>query len=217
MLHWSQEASTGWTRNSWGASVTTRADVPLSRISGGDRSQGERNTGGCRAAGRLGIYQGKASRAGARMHATPAASTPRPSAVGPRGLRRAAVAATLARREHRSPARGRPRRDVSATEFAFLAFGLVLGVGAGIALAMVIRSRPSSRQVRLTIAPGSVAVRRPQTLSQVEQEDHSAAAIGTPTAERTSVRPGPGPRLDAPAPSSSPIDPGGATPTSPLA
>jgi hypothetical protein len=44
--------------------------------------------------------------------------------------------------------------------------------------------------VRLTIAPGSVAVRRPQTLSSVEPEDHSAAAIGTPTAERTSVRPG---------------------------
>jgi len=79
---------------------------------------------------------------------------------------------------------------VSATEFAFLAFGLVLGVAAGIALAMVIRSRPSSRQVRLTIAPGSVAVRRPQTLSQVDPEDHSAAAIGTPTPERTSVRSG---------------------------
>jgi len=91
---------------------------------------------------------------------------------------------------------------VSATEFAFLAFGLVLGVAAGIALAMVIRSRPSSRQVRLTIAPGSVAVRRPQTLSSVEPEDHSAAAIGTPEADRTAVRPGPDPRPDAPAPAS---------------
>src|SRR4051812_46910695 len=41
MLHCSQEASTGWTRNSWGVSVTTRADVPLSRVRRG-RSGGER-------------------------------------------------------------------------------------------------------------------------------------------------------------------------------
>ncbi len=121
-------------------------------------------------------------------------------------LRRAAVAATLGRRDHRRPARAGPRRDVSATEFAFLAFGLVLGVAAGIALAMVVRSRPSSRQVRLTIAPGSVAVRRSQTLSSIEPEDHSAAAIGTPTAERTPVRPGPGsyPEPQAPGPALAP-------------
>ena len=95
---------------------------------------------------------------------------------------------------------------MSATEFAFLAFGLVLGVAAGIALAMVVRSRPSSRQVRLTIAPGSVAVRRSQTLSSIEPEDHSAAAIGTPTAERTPVRPGPGsyPERQAPGPALAP-------------
>jgi hypothetical protein len=43
---------------------------------------------------------------------------------------------------------------VTASEFAFLAIGLVLGVAAGAALVEVARSRPAARpEVRVTVAP----------------------------------------------------------------
>jgi hypothetical protein len=80
---------------------------------------------------------------------------------------------------------------VSATEFAFLAFGLVLGVLSGVALAVVIRARPvPPREVRVTVAPDSLARRRPATLATPDLSDHSAAAIGVEAEieERTSVR-----------------------------
>src|SRR5258705_5627732 len=32
MLHWSQEASTGWTRNSWRGSIAKVEDVPLDGV-----------------------------------------------------------------------------------------------------------------------------------------------------------------------------------------
>jgi hypothetical protein len=49
---------------------------------------------------------------------------------------------------------------VTASEFAFLALGLVLGVAAGAALVEVARSRPSaSREVRITVAPNSIRSR----------------------------------------------------------
>jgi hypothetical protein len=85
---------------------------------------------------------------------------------------------------------------VSATEFAFLAFGLVLGVASGVALAVVVRARPSApREVRVTVAPDSLARRRPATLASADHRDHSAAAIGVEaeveTDDRTSVRDAP--------------------------
>ena len=49
---------------------------------------------------------------------------------------------------------------MTASEFAFLALGLVLGVAAGAALVEVARSRPSaSREVRITVAPNSIRSR----------------------------------------------------------
>jgi len=47
---------------------------------------------------------------------------------------------------------------VTATEFAFLALGLVLGAATGAALVVVLRARPPSpREVRVTVAPSSLA------------------------------------------------------------
>ena len=56
---------------------------------------------------------------------------------------------------------------VTASEFAFLAVGLVLGIAAGAALVDISRGRPSnSREVRVTVAPGSVPKRRSATLAE---------------------------------------------------
>ena len=51
-----------------------------------------------------------------------------------------------------------------ASEFAFLALGLVLGVASGSALVMVLGSRPPAREVRLTVGHDAVP-RRAATLS----------------------------------------------------
>jgi hypothetical protein len=56
---------------------------------------------------------------------------------------------------------------VTASEFAFLALGLLLGVLAGAALVEVLRSRPPApREVRLTVTPDSVPRRRATTLAE---------------------------------------------------
>ncbi|MES2209630.1 MAG: hypothetical protein V4515_05530 [Chloroflexota bacterium] len=53
---------------------------------------------------------------------------------------------------------------MTASEFAFLALGLVLGVASGAALVMVLGSRPPAREVRLTVGHDAVP-RRAATLS----------------------------------------------------
>jgi hypothetical protein len=56
---------------------------------------------------------------------------------------------------------------VTASEFAFLAFGLVLGVATGAAIIEVLRARPPApREVRLTVTPDSVPRRRSATLAE---------------------------------------------------
>jgi hypothetical protein len=56
---------------------------------------------------------------------------------------------------------------VTASEFAFLSLGLLLGVLSGAALVEVVRSRPPSpRQIRLTVTPDSVPRRRAATLAE---------------------------------------------------
>ena len=58
---------------------------------------------------------------------------------------------------------------MTGSEFAFLAFGLLLGVAAGAALIEVLRARPpSKREVRVTVAPNSIARRRAATLADVD-------------------------------------------------
>lgn len=56
---------------------------------------------------------------------------------------------------------------MTASEFAFLSLGLVLGILTGAALVEVLRSRPPApREIRLTVTPDSVPRRRASTLSE---------------------------------------------------
>jgi hypothetical protein len=56
---------------------------------------------------------------------------------------------------------------VIASEFAFLALGLVLGVATGAALIEVLRARPpAAREIRVTVAPNSIHARRSATLAE---------------------------------------------------
>jgi len=55
---------------------------------------------------------------------------------------------------------------LTASEFAFLALGLVLGVASGAALIEVLRARPpSAREVRVTVAPNAIHSRMAATLA----------------------------------------------------
>ena len=55
---------------------------------------------------------------------------------------------------------------MTATEIAFLAIGLILGIAAGAALIATLRSRtPPTREVRITMAPDAVPRRRAATLA----------------------------------------------------
>ncbi len=55
---------------------------------------------------------------------------------------------------------------MTASEFAFLALGLVLGVASGAALSIVIRARPPApREIRVTVSPDAVPRRPAATLS----------------------------------------------------
>jgi hypothetical protein len=75
-----------------------------------------------------------------------------------------------------------PRRRngiVSAGEFAFLAFGLVLGIGAGAALLELVRSRPPApREVRLTVSQDSVPRRAATLASATPLESVGPAPFG---------------------------------------
>jgi hypothetical protein len=72
---------------------------------------------------------------------------------------------------------------VSASEFAFLALGLVLGVASGAALVEVLRSRPPARrEIRVTVAPNSIP-RRAATLADSDTEP-SGPARGGPADRR---------------------------------
>jgi len=75
---------------------------------------------------------------------------------------------------------------VTAGEFAFLALGLVLGVATGAALIEVMRSRPpAKREVRVTVAPNSIARRRATTLADVDAyAEPSGPARGGPADRR---------------------------------
>jgi len=71
---------------------------------------------------------------------------------------------------------------VTASEFAFLALGLILGVATGAALVEVLRARPSSaREIRVTVAPNSIHARRAATLADdAFSEASSGPAAGGP-------------------------------------
>jgi hypothetical protein len=70
---------------------------------------------------------------------------------------------------------------VTASEFAFLAIGLVLGVASGAALIEVLRARPpSAREVRVTVAPNAIQGRLSSTLAEPHGGDPGAPARGGP-------------------------------------
>ena len=65
---------------------------------------------------------------------------------------------------------------MTGTEIAFLAMGLILGIAAGAALIATLRSRaPSTREVRITVAPDAVPRRRAATLANDAFTDSPAA------------------------------------------
>ena len=66
---------------------------------------------------------------------------------------------------------------MTASEFAFLAIGLVLGVLSGAALIEVLRARPSAaREVRVTVAPNAIQGRLSSTLAEPNGGTPSAPA-----------------------------------------
>jgi hypothetical protein len=71
---------------------------------------------------------------------------------------------------------------VTASEFAFLALGLILGIATGAALIEVLRVRaPASREVRVTVARNSIHARRAATLADDGFPDATAGpATGGP-------------------------------------
>jgi hypothetical protein len=70
---------------------------------------------------------------------------------------------------------------VTASEFAFLALGLVLGVASGAALSIVIRARPPApREVRVTVSPDALPRRSSTTLSGLGGVVRAEAARGGP-------------------------------------
>ncbi len=79
---------------------------------------------------------------------------------------------------------------MTASEFGFLAVGLLMGVASGAAIVEVIRARPASRrQVRVTVAPDSVP-RRASTLSaSAFADDIDEAARGGPADHRAFEHP----------------------------
>ena len=55
---------------------------------------------------------------------------------------------------------------MTASEFAFLALGLILGIATGAAIVEVLRARPpGAREIRVTVAPNSIHARRATTLA----------------------------------------------------
>jgi hypothetical protein len=81
---------------------------------------------------------------------------------------------------------------VTASEFAFLALGLVLGSAAGAAIIEVLRARPPSpREVRVTMAPSSVPTRSATLAVDPFQPPLGGPAPGGPGDRRAADRPMP--------------------------
>jgi len=77
---------------------------------------------------------------------------------------------------------------VSESEFAFLALGLILGAASGAALGEVLRSRPPSREIRLTVTHGAVPKRSSTLSSDAAMSTAAAPAPGGPADRRLSDR-----------------------------
>ena len=84
--------------------------------------------------------------------------------------------------------------SVTASEFAFLAMGLILGLGAGAALVEVVRARPpAAREVRVTMSTDAVPRRRATTLAdEAFSASPAEPARGGPADRRDGVTALPG-------------------------
>ena len=176
MLHCSQDASTGWTRNSLGESMAKRGCLSVVHGCGRERNR----SGGCD---------------GRNLPSAPRVLQDRPVRVD------VATARSYAGPWQSRCARGSTTRgdagSVTVSEFMFLAIGLVLGLASGAALIEILRARPPARrEVRLTVAHDAIPRRRPTTLA-----DDAFVAVGPEPA-----RGGPADRRgeDGPAPVRSP-------------
>src|SRR5258706_8634893 len=122
MLHWSQEASTGWTRNSWRGSIAKVEDVPFDGVRSRERSA---DPNGEAAVGRANLPS--AARASQSRQGAPhpprraiREETGAPPRVDREQVRSYAPAGVVA---GSSGGRG-GQRVLTASEFAFLAIGL---------------------------------------------------------------------------------------------
>jgi hypothetical protein len=83
--------------------------------------------------------------------------------------------------EHPKP--GWHRRVVTPSEIAFLAVGLVLGAALGAAMVQLARAHPApGREVRITITPNAIPVRRSHTLAVPFDTAHPGYIPGSPDA-----------------------------------
>jgi len=74
---------------------------------------------------------------------------------------------------------------VIASEFAFLALGLILGVATGAALVEVVRARPpGAREIRVTVAPHSIQPRRATTLAENAFSPVLSGPVSSPRSPR---------------------------------
>ena len=92
---------------------------------------------------------------------------------------------------------------MTASEFAFLALGLILGVASGAALSIVIRARPPApHEVRVTMAQDAIPRRMAATLSGFNPVDGGPSPAWGPTGQATEQagRNGTKPGSPAPAP-----------------
>jgi hypothetical protein len=79
---------------------------------------------------------------------------------------------------------------VSASEFAFLALGLLLGAASGVALGVVFRSRPPRREIRLTVTHAAVPSRASTLSDDAFGASQAEPAPGGPADRRRVDRPG---------------------------
>jgi hypothetical protein len=73
---------------------------------------------------------------------------------------------------------------VNASEFAFLALGLLLGAASGVALGVVYRSRPPRREIRLTVTHAAVPTRASTLSDDAFGGGHAEPAPGGPADRR---------------------------------
>jgi hypothetical protein len=106
---------------------------------------------------------------------------------------------------------------VTASEFAFLALGLLVGVASGIALVVVLRApSPSTGHVRVTVSPNTIPSRRSATVADAGMDPDPRPARGGPGDRRWTDRDMPATAHEASSPPTAPPHNRTPVPTAPL-